>query len=101
MAHARVTFAAPLVLMFACGGAGSGPATATPAQPTASEPVATFQGTKWGTYHSKRFELSLGLPDGAAWKIDDHRSAWLRASHEPTRSSLALRSWAEDANVTK
>jgi hypothetical protein len=43
----------------------------------------------------------MGLPDGATWKIDDHRSGWLRATHEPTHSALLLRTWAEDSNVTR
>jgi hypothetical protein len=45
--------------------------------------------------------MSIQLPDGSAWKIDDHRSPWLRATHEATRSKLAVRSWHEDENVTR
>jgi hypothetical protein len=45
--------------------------------------------------------MSLGLPDGSAWKIDDHRSGWLRATHEPTRSALLVRAWSEGENVTR
>lgn len=47
----------------------------------------------WGTFPSKRFGLEVPLPDGRAWKIDDHASSWLTARHEPTRSLLVLRSW--------
>ena len=56
---------------------------------------------RWGTFHSKRFELSLALPDGSAWQIDDHHSGWLEAVHEPTRSSLILRIWNEDQVTTR
>jgi hypothetical protein len=99
MAHARVALAALVFAMSACAAAEPAPKAAE--QPARSEPLASFQGTRWGTFHSKRFELSMGLPDGAAWKIDDHRSGWLRATHEPTRSALLVRSWAEDSIVTR
>jgi hypothetical protein len=102
MAHARLALAASIaVILVGCAGSGAAPAAAVDPRPLEVEPPASFQGTRWGTFHSKRFELSLGLPDGSAWKIDDHRSAWLRATHGPTHSSLAVRSWTEDANVTK
>jgi hypothetical protein len=60
-----------------------------------------FQAGRAGTFHSARFELSLDLPDGKAWRVDDHRAPWLVATHEPTRSTLKLRSWTEDRVVTK
>lgn len=44
----------------------------------------------WGTFHSKRFQLTLPLPDGKAWKIDDHRSPELVAVHAPTSSRVAI-----------
>src|SRR5258708_15971330 len=50
---------------------------------------------------AKRFELAMACPDGAAWKMDGHGTPWIRAAHEPTHSSLLLRSWAEDSNVTR
>jgi hypothetical protein len=46
-------------------------------------------------YHSSRFKLSLPLPDGHLWKIDDHKSAALVALHQPTRSTLTLQSFTE------
>jgi hypothetical protein len=55
----------------------------------------------WGTFRSRRFELALRLPDGARWKIDDHRTAWLKAEHAPTQSALWLRSWPVTATVTR
>ena len=102
MAHARLVHAASVaVVLVGCAGSGAAPAGPTDPRPLEVEPPGSFQGTRWGSFHSKRFELSLGLPDGAAWRIDDHRSAWLRATHGPTQSSLLLRSWTEEANVTK
>src|SRR5258706_1806931 len=103
MAHARLVLAGSVaVVMFGCGGSGASPAAEPDARRGfAAEPLGSFQGTRWGTYHSKRFELSLGLPDGAGWKIDDHRSAWLRATHSPTQSSIGLRTWGEEGNVTR
>jgi hypothetical protein len=84
----------------------SGAAVPAAAAVTATQAVdaaagASFDGTKWGTFHSKRFELSLALPDGAAWKIDDHGSHWLRADHRPSHSTIWLRTWSEDPIVTR
>lgn len=44
----------------------------------------------WGTFHSKRFQLTVPLPAGRQWTIDDHRSAELVASHPPTDSHLTV-----------
>jgi hypothetical protein len=101
MAHSGVAFAAAAaVVIVGCAESGSAPSAETPA--TSGESAnGSFQGTRWGTFYSKRFELSLGLPDGASWKIDDHRSAWLKAAHEPTRSTLLLRIWNEDQVTTR
>jgi hypothetical protein len=100
MAHARV--AAPIAVLFvACAGAEPVPAAAVGPAPAPVETRGSFQGTHWGTFHSKRFELTLGLPDGSAWKIDDHKTPWLRATHDATRSALLVRSWSESENVTR
>ena len=99
MAHPRVAVVASFVLLSACGSAPLPAAQEVPSPPAPSS--TTFEGTPWATFHSKRFELSLRLPDGPAWRIDDHRSPWLRATHEGTRSKIALRSWREEENVTR
>jgi hypothetical protein len=39
--------------------------------------------------------LSVPLPDGRAWKIDDHHRPELVATHAPTRSTLTLSSFTE------
>jgi hypothetical protein len=41
-------------------------------------------------FHSKRFALSLPLPEGHAWRIDDHSRPELVATHDPTRSRIVL-----------
>ena len=81
-------------------GSSSGPRGANSAAgETSSE--GSLDNRSWGTFHSKRFEASLQLPDGARWRIDDHRTAWLKAEHPPSKSSLWLRSWNEDATATR
>ena len=90
--------------MIVAGCGASAPLASSPSRPTpaaSAEAPASFEGTRWGTFHSKRFELSLGLPDGSSWKIDDHKSPWMRAGHEATHSTILLRSWSEGENVTR
>jgi hypothetical protein len=41
-------------------------------------------------YHSKRLALSLPLPDGPAWRIDDHTRPELVATHAPTGSRVLV-----------
>jgi hypothetical protein len=55
----------------------------------------SFTPNRAGTFHSRRFELSFSLPDGKGWRIDDHRTPWLVATHESTRSRLVVRAWPE------
>lgn len=78
-------------------GCGGPPVTKAPVRPvpdatnagSAAPEYGTIEGS-WGKFHSKRFQLTVPLPDGHAWKIDDHRSPELVATHEPTRSRLTL-----------
>ncbi len=49
----------------------------------------------WGAYHSKRLLLSLKLPEGRVWRIDDHSGPELRASHPGTRSEVIVSRWSE------
>jgi hypothetical protein len=46
-------------------------------------------------FHSSRFELTVPLPDGPAWRIDDHHSPFLEATHAATESTLTLGIWGE------
>jgi hypothetical protein len=41
-------------------------------------------------YRSKRFALSLALPDGPVWRIDDHSQPELVATHALTRSKVVV-----------
>ena len=50
-------------------------------------------------FHSTRFSVSLPLPDGHDWRIDDHKTKLLRATHEPTHSLVELVVWREDKLV--
>jgi hypothetical protein len=50
----------------------------------------------WGRFHSRRFQLSVPLPDGRTWKIDDRSRPELTATHEPTASRLTLWRSRED-----
>lgn len=46
-------------------------------------------------FHSARFELSVPFPDGHAWKIDDHKTPLLVATHAGTDATLTLGLWTE------
>jgi hypothetical protein len=102
MAHSGLAvFIVGITVVAACASAPApAPGPSAPPQAPASAP-ATFEGARWGKFHSKRFDFSLALPDGSAWKIDDHRSKWLDATHAATHSSLLARSWNEEQNVTR
>ena len=47
-------------------------------------------------YRSHRLALSLPLPDGRAWRIDDHSQPGLVATHTPTRSRLEVSVFPSD-----
>ena len=55
----------------------------------------------WGRYHSKRFLLSFPLPDGKAWRIDDHSRPSLFALHEATGSRVSVMTTQEDDLVNR
>lgn len=86
-----------LSLASACGGSDGrpGPRTPSPAAPGPPSP-AGWEGGSWGRFRSLRFDLSLTLPDGTAWRIDDRRTSWLVAEHAPTESRLRLRVFRDD-----
>ena len=92
--------AATVVATAACSGAGGGRG-ATQSSPAdvalASAPSALPfpDAIILPSFHSKRFELSLPLPDGKAWRIDDHSHVELVASHAPTRSKLVVYVFAD------
>ena len=49
-----------------------------------------------GEFVSLRLGLRLALPDGKAWRIDDHGASWLVARHAGTGSELLVRTWREE-----
>jgi hypothetical protein len=77
------------VFAVACGASPAAqPATAPPVRPAAiafpDDPAPLPR------FHSKRFSLHLPLPDGKAWRIDDHTRPELVATHEATRSKVMV-----------
>lgn len=74
--------------------------TATPV-PEAPEPPAFTAGSHMAHFHSTRFGVSVPLPDGKSWRIDDHKAPVMRATHEATRSMVELAVWREDELVNR
>lgn len=100
MSRALALAAAALVVA-ACGEPPR-PARPAPSPPRAATVTApAFETGRWGEYRSRRFDLVVPLPDGRAWRIDDHASGWLVATHPPTSSVLLVRTWTEDAIVNR
>ncbi|HEU4536684.1 MAG TPA: hypothetical protein VFS00_21310 [Polyangiaceae bacterium] len=81
----------------ACGGADPAARPAAPG-PAAPGPAAAagWEGGAWGRFRSARFDVSVELPDGKAWRINDRRGPWLVAEHAPTDSRLRLRAFRDD-----
>jgi hypothetical protein len=46
--------------------------------------------TAWAPFHSKRHMLTVRLPEGRAWRIDDHTAPELHATHEGTQTELTV-----------
>ena len=67
----------------------------------ASPPRYPSEDAAWGRYHSKRFQLSFPLPDGKAWRIDDHSRPSLFALHESTTSRVWVLATQEDELVNR
>jgi hypothetical protein len=91
-----------VVACVACVACGE-PATSSPVvAPTAKSGTApsarppAFDEAAWGKFHSKRFQLTLPLPEGRAWRIDDHAKRELVATHPPTSSKLTVYSWYDN-----
>jgi hypothetical protein len=70
---------------------GCGATPQAPASSAAPGAAATFANDpKPLRYHSARFEMSVPFPDGHGWKIDDHHTPLLVATHAATASTLTL-----------
>jgi hypothetical protein len=93
-----VRFAVGVVLV--CAACGDPPAPPkTPVETTTTKPAIAEGG--WGKFHSKRFNLSVPLPDGHTWKIDDHSRPSLYAVHEATTSKVWIEITNEDDLVNR
>jgi hypothetical protein len=81
-----------VVLLAACSPAPEPVRAPTTAQNGAETRPEVFprEEAKWPKFHSVRYRLSVPLPDGKAWQIDDHSRAELRAVHDATHSRLTL-----------
>jgi hypothetical protein len=61
------------------------------AAPRADEPQAfPDEPHRLQHFHSKRFSLTIPFPDGKAWRIDDHTTEALIATHAATSSTLTV-----------
>ncbi len=92
---AVVLAAAALVAMSGCASRPTPPAPAAP-RPA---PPAELKDIGWANFLSHRFHLSIPLPDGKAWRIDDHTTEWLQATH-PSNTIVRARLWAEHDLMT-
>jgi hypothetical protein len=81
-----VALASLVALTSACA---RNPATPAAAAPRARVPIAfPDDPTPLPRYHSKRLALSVPLPNGREWAIDDHSQPELVLRHDPTRSTI-------------
>jgi hypothetical protein len=101
VAHARyLAFA----LLVACSDPAQKPASQpvdVQVKPPAKPPAYTTDAEAWGKFHSKRFNVTMNLPDGKAWKIDDHREPDTVAVHEATKSRLTVRATNEEGLMNR
>ncbi len=88
MAHRRLrTLAgAACILQVACGSAPAPTASAPVVAPRAQ--ASAFGDAATGEFVSKRFGFRLYLPDGRAWRIDDHSESFLLAQHAQAAVTL-------------
>ena len=97
-----VTLIGLLPLLASCGDAPVAPPPRTSSDvPAPSAPRYPTDDASWGRYHSKRFLLSFPLPDGKAWRIDDHSRPSLLALHEATSSRVTVLATQEDELVNR
>lgn len=69
----------------------------TPPRP----PSYTTEAAAWGKFHSKRFNVTANLPDGKAWKIDDHKEPDMVALHDATMSRFTVRATNEEGLMNR
>lgn len=102
MAHQGLSTRFVALAALSVGGAACGSPPEPKAPPTGVAPqpalVDSFpeDPAKWPKFHSVRFRMSVPLPDGKAWRIDDHTHQELTATHAPSSSRLLLVTWDEN-----
>ncbi len=79
-------------LTTACAGAQPVVQAATTNEPAAPSGAAAFpdDDRALARFRSLRFHLSIPLPDGRSWRIDDHSRPELVATHAATHSTLVV-----------
>lgn len=82
----------------ACG-AQAQRAVVVPAATPPPEVAFTDDARPLPRYHSKRLALTVPLPDGQAWRIDDHSQPELVAKHAPTHSKVVVAVFRADELV--
>jgi hypothetical protein len=100
VAHQGLTSTFLRALAVVIASVACGPATPTTHTPDPPKQAAIVDlsdpSPEWLRYVSSRFGVSLPLPDGKTWRIDDHGKNFLFATHEPSHSSITLRTWTDD-----
>ncbi|HEY8079544.1 MAG TPA: hypothetical protein VIF62_35685 [Labilithrix sp.] len=97
----RVFVAALATAICACGEPAPAPPPKTAMDTTPTRPPALGDDASWGKYHSKRFQLTIPLPEGKDWKIDDHSRPALFALHDGVASKLWVELTNEDELVNR
>jgi len=67
---------------------------------TAAFPVAPGQ-PLFGRVYAARFQLALTLPHPDGWQLSPERSSFLVLHHAASSSSLVVRLWQEDENMSR
>jgi hypothetical protein len=85
----------------ACGSPAVSAPPSTAVAATATPAAATFAPEEGPLlrYRSRRLAVSLPLPEGRAWRIDDHSRPELVATHAPTRSQVTVAVFSTDEVV--
>jgi hypothetical protein len=95
----RVWTVVGCALACACGGAATSPPVVVAAPARAPATAFAEDPRPLPHFHSNRLDLDLPLPDGRAWRIDDHSRPELVATHAPTQSTVTVATFRADTVV--
>lgn len=108
MTHLVLLRKAALLPTLLCMGALAGCAETTPnvERPTVTEKpsdndLVSFDTSHWGAFHSKRFGLTLPVPEPKNWAVDDHSQRDLMVRHAKTRSFVQVYATTEPSLVNR